>query len=101
MNNSIPDSPIACTIDPQSWDLDEGSYRAGRDAISECVRCPRLDLCRTELSVMVAAKTPPKALIWAGIAFTHRGRQILNEDAFKSYYRRVAAQRAVGLRTAA
>ena len=27
----LPPTALACAIDPSSWDLDEGSYRAGLD----------------------------------------------------------------------
>lgn len=101
MIRPISANSIACTIDPQSWDLDEGSYLAGIDAKAECSRCPRLGQCKSELSAMIAAKTPPRAVIWAGIAFTHRGRVIRDDHELESYYRRVIAQRNVDRRSAA
>ncbi|WCT06193.1 hypothetical protein [Rhodococcus qingshengii] len=95
MNRPIPAARIACTIDPQSWDLEEGNYRAGVDAQAECLRCPRLSACRTELETMINAKTPPLSMIWAGIPFNHSGQPILSGTRLRSYYNRVAAHREV------
>lgn len=88
-----PPTALACAVDPQSWDLDEGSYRAGVDAQAECFRCPRLSDCRKELSSMVAADTPPRSMIWAGVPFSHRGRPITSDAMLRSYYRRVDGHR--------
>ena len=95
MSSAVPPpTALACAIDPQSWDLDEGSYRAGLDARAECFRCLRLAECRQELSAMVDAGTPPQSMVWAGVAFSHRGRPLTSDAALRSYYRRVDGQRS-------
>ncbi|WP_283261130.1 hypothetical protein [Rhodococcus sp. IEGM 1379] len=102
MKGAIPPATVlACAVDPQSWDLDEGSYRAGLDARAECFRCSRLADCREELSEMVDAGTPPRSMMWAGVAFSHRGRPIASDEALRSYYRRVDGHRGSRRGTAA
>ncbi|MGW4338536.1 hypothetical protein ACWEK5_37915 [Rhodococcus koreensis] len=87
---------LPCSIDPQSWDIDEGSYRAGLDAQRECLqRCPRLSACRAEVSAMVSAGDPPRSMIWAGVAYRHDGTAVATARGLRVYYNRVEGQRAV------
>ncbi|UZG59993.1 hypothetical protein [Rhodococcus opacus] len=86
---------LPCSIDPQSWDIDEGSYRAGRDAQRECFQCPRLAACRAEVAKMIAAGDPPQSMIWAGVAYWHDGTAVATDRELRVYYNRVEGQRAI------
>lgn len=86
---------LPCSIDPQSWDIDEGSYRAGREAQRECFGCPRLAACGAEVSDMISAGDPPRSMIWAGFAYRHDGTVIATDRELRVYYNRVEGQRLV------
>nr|WP_271209794.1 hypothetical protein [Rhodococcus wratislaviensis]GLK34546.1 hypothetical protein GCM10017611_13940 [Rhodococcus wratislaviensis] len=85
--------PTPCSIDPESWDLDAGSYRAGLDAQAECLRCPRLAGCRREVAELTSAGTPPQSMIWAAVAYRHDGGAILTRRDLRAYYNRSEGQR--------
>ena len=50
---------------------------------------------------MVAADTPPRSMIWAGVPFSHRGRPITSDAVMRSYYRRVDGHRGTSRGSAA
>lgn len=60
-----------CSSNPGPWDLDASGLDDWLQAIDACAGCPALAACAAR-----AAEVGPKSMIWAGHAYSDKGKPL-------------------------
>jgi hypothetical protein len=69
-----------CAANPGDWDLDTGTPDIWQEAVRTCHGCLILAQCREFAGTLTVRGTPPRSMIWAGVAYDGSGEVIENLD---------------------
>lgn len=89
----VPATKEPCFYDERLWDLDASSFADIRHAQKLCLRCPRLQACRSDLAELEKNHQTPRSQVMAGRVFNHRGKLLENENEVLQAMNKIAATR--------